>query len=293
MAVGEAKSDWEYLESPNKLFRLLFFSPPGLSQRYLGVQYMNCTYRVPNKLACTVWIANQNNPIPDSSGVLRITQEGNLVLSASERAFFTIYAQQPSSISNSTIWTATLLDTGNFVLRAGKRVVWQSFDFPTYFWLPGMKLGLVKSSKGEIESRSLTSCSGPTIPNVGAFRLSVDPNNFTKQLVLWRRGRAYWRSRMWNGTNGDMFGEKNRHLFNFSYFSNEGESYFTYTRQEGISLSFIFIDPFGQVTTYNETATAYIATIVKCPGDGCVASETFGCWGAIFVEIQQMVDGGG
>ncbi|XAR66930.1 Non-specific serine/threonine protein kinase [Bertholletia excelsa] len=289
MEVGELKRDGEYLESSNKLFQLSFFSSSNLSNRYLGVQHMICTHDEGDKLPCSIWIVNRNNPIPNSSGFLNITQEGNLVLSASEWTPLTIYAQQPASTSNSTVWTATLLDTGNFVLRAGKRVVWQSFDYPTDSWLPGMKLGLVKSSKGKIESHSLTSFSGSRNPSVGAFRLGVDPNN-TKQLVLWRRGRVYWRSRMWNGTNGDMFGKNYPHLFNFSYFSNEGESYFTYTGQEGMSPSFIFADANGQVSMYNETD--YSTTIVECPGDGCVASETFDCWGSIFFQAHRRLDGG-
>ncbi|CAN0918295.1 G-type lectin S-receptor-like serine/threonine-protein kinase At1g67520, partial [Linum grandiflorum] len=62
------------------------------------------------------------------------------------------------SPSSSTGLTATLDDTGNFSLSSdggntGRQpALWQSFNFPTNSWLPGMKLG-----RGSDRNRALTS----------------------------------------------------------------------------------------------------------------------------------------
>ena len=66
--------DGETLLSAGKTFELGFFTPNGSSshQRYVGTWY----YRLEPKTV--VWVANRNDPLPDSTGVLSI-QDGNLV----------------------------------------------------------------------------------------------------------------------------------------------------------------------------------------------------------------------
>ncbi|KAI7988837.1 G-type lectin S-receptor-like serine/threonine-protein kinase [Camellia lanceoleosa] len=160
--------------------------------------------------------------------------------------FITINAEEQPVPSNDT--SATLLDTGNLVLRAGKHIVWQSFDYPSDTWLPGMKLGLFKSSRGRPQHRFLTSQVSPQVPTLGAFTLGVDPNN-TKQLVIWQRGVLYWRSGMWNGYNFSYF-PSSYDEFNFSYFSNESQSYFTFTRTDNDFPSWMDIGSSGNICIF-------------------------------------------
>ncbi|CAL5443233.1 unnamed protein product [Camellia sinensis] len=231
LTVGQVMKDWDYLESPNKRYRLHFSSPDGSTSRYLGIQHMGVYPWVNVRIPMLVWVANRDKPIADTSGTLSISHDGNLVLSNYSGNFYTILnAQHPAMSSSNT--SATLLNTGNLVLRAaGKHIVWQSFDYPSDTWLPGMKLGLFKSSTGQLENQFLTSWLSDQVPAMGAFTFGVDPNN-TKQLVIWKRGVIYWRSGMWNGYNFTYFAQSYDIQFNFSYFSNEGQSYFTFTVNE-------------------------------------------------------------
>ncbi|CAL5438697.1 unnamed protein product [Camellia sinensis] len=231
LTVGQVMKDWDYLESPNKRYRLHFSSPDGSTSRYLGIQHMGVYPWVNVRIPMLVWVANRDKPIADTSGTLSISHDGNLVLSNYSGNFYTILnAQHPAMSSSNT--SATLLNTGNLVLRAaGKHIVWQSFDYPSDTWLPGMKLGLFKSSTGQLENQFLTSWLSDQVPSMGAFTFGVDPNN-TKQLVIWKRGVIYWRSGMWNGYNFTYFAQSYDIQFNFSYFSNEGQSYFTFTVNE-------------------------------------------------------------
>ncbi|CAL5360729.1 unnamed protein product [Camellia sinensis] len=206
-------------------------SPDGSTSRYLGIQHMGVYPWVNVRIPMLVWVANRDKPIADTSGTLSISHDGNLVLSNYSGNFYTILnAQHPATSSSNT--SATLLNTGNLVLRAaGKHIVWQSFDYPSDTWLAGMKLGLFKSSTGQLQNQFLTSWLSDQVPSMGAFTFGVDPNN-TKQLVIWKRGVIYWQSGMWNGYNFTYFAQSYDIQFNFSYFSNEGQSYFTFTVNE-------------------------------------------------------------
>ncbi|KAF5934777.1 hypothetical protein HYC85_025906 [Camellia sinensis] len=242
LTVGQVMKDWDFLESSNKLFQLLFFSPESSNNlRYLGIQFMNGSDGSGQDKI--VWIANRGKPL---RGTLNISHDGNLMLTDYNGTFININAEAQAVPSNDT--SATLLDTGNLVLTAGKHIVWQSFDYPSDTWLPGMKLGSFKSSRGQPQHRFLTSQVSPQVPTLGAFTLGVDPNN-TKQLVVWQRGVLYWRSGMWNGYNFSYF-PNDYDEFNFSYFSNESQSYFTFTRADNDFPSWIDIDSSGNIRIF-------------------------------------------
>jgi hypothetical protein len=54
-------------------FQLGFFSPGNSKTRYVGIWYMISSETV-------VWVANRNAPLSDQSGVLKVTDDGVLVL---------------------------------------------------------------------------------------------------------------------------------------------------------------------------------------------------------------------
>ena len=134
--VNQNITDGETITSAGGSFELGFFSPGNSKNRYLGIWYKKASKKP------VVWVANRESPITDSSGVLKVTQPGILVLvngtngilwySTSSRS-----AQDPN---------AQLLESGNLVMRNGndrdpENFLWQSFDYPCDTLLPGMKLG--------------------------------------------------------------------------------------------------------------------------------------------------------
>ena len=66
--------DGQLLLSNQKTFALGFFNPGNSSYRYVGIWYKQITEQT------VVWVANINNPLNDTSGVLSINGKGNLEL---------------------------------------------------------------------------------------------------------------------------------------------------------------------------------------------------------------------
>ena len=74
LTSDQSIKDGQSLISNKNNFILGFFSPGNSSYRYLGIWYAKV------KKQTLVWVANRNDPISDSTGVLSINQSGNLVL---------------------------------------------------------------------------------------------------------------------------------------------------------------------------------------------------------------------
>ncbi|KAJ0008065.1 hypothetical protein Pint_29830 [Pistacia integerrima] len=107
-----------------------------------------------------------------------------------------------------------------------RRVLWQSFDYPTDTLLPGMKLGVNLQTGRKWFLQSWISENSPA---QGSFTLSMDPN-VSNQLIMSRRGDVYWTSGRWVNVY-DQFNdsaEPSPFLFNFSYTSNELEFFFNF-----------------------------------------------------------------
>ncbi|KAL0301127.1 UNVERIFIED_CONTAM: S-locus-specific glycoprotein S13 [Sesamum radiatum] len=123
------------LMSESQVFEMGFFSPGNSRNMYLGIWYISTPDVV-------VWVANRDEPVPDSGEVLlAITGNGDLVISSAGRV---VWSTNSSGVAASPV--LQLLDTGNLVLVDGESessdqgCIWQSFDYPTDTWLPGMKL---------------------------------------------------------------------------------------------------------------------------------------------------------
>ncbi|KAJ0008062.1 hypothetical protein Pint_29835 [Pistacia integerrima] len=137
---GKPLTDGETLVSAYGKFRLGF---RGFSRhRYLGIWYHRTDSTDFYKEI--VWVANRNNPILGTGSNLTIdSTDGNLKILPNGTDPIVI-----SSIQAAGNTSATLLETGNFVLYemnsdgSNRRVLWQSFDHPTDTLLPGMKIGV-------------------------------------------------------------------------------------------------------------------------------------------------------
>ncbi|CAN1313385.1 G-type lectin S-receptor-like serine/threonine-protein kinase At4g03230 [Linum perenne] len=196
------------LVSTNGVFTLAFHRPgsPDSNSTYLGISYKD-------ELDTTTlfWIANRAFPIPDDSGSLILDPTlRSLKLNYSGGDLSNIFQVNSSSSSN---LTAVLQDSGNFALLSASQTQWQSFDFPTDSWLPGMKLGLDRRTG---RNRILTSWVSDSNPAPGAFTLEWDP--VKEELVMKRRGVSFW-------TSGSL-------RYNISRVSNPDEDYLIFSASD-------------------------------------------------------------
>ncbi|PPE00842.1 hypothetical protein GOBAR_DD02119 [Gossypium barbadense] len=200
------------LTSSANTFELGFFSL-GSTNIYLVIRMKN----VPTK--DIVWVANRDLPFTGSSMILSINGDGHLVI-VNDRTTYRV-SDDPSSSQNVS---ATLLDSGNLVLRNGNLdILWQSFDYPSNMFLPGMKLGYNKKT-GKVWS--LTSWLDEEDPNKGMFELKMDPTN-SNAVILMRGSVPIWTSGSWNGHIFVLLPEMRlNYIFNYSLYSDENETYF-------------------------------------------------------------------
>ncbi|XP_021666772.2 G-type lectin S-receptor-like serine/threonine-protein kinase RKS1 isoform X3 [Hevea brasiliensis] len=177
------------LLSRKEIFALGFFSPGNSKYKYLGIWY----HKLPEQTV--VWVANRNNPINDTSGVLFLAPDGNLELYNNHDRGLPFWSTNVS-MEGTVDCVACLLDSGNLVLvpnDESKRIFWQSFDYPTDTMLPGMKLGLDRRIGLE---RSLTSWRSADDPGTGDWLYRLNPSG-CPQFFLYNGLIPYWRSPPW------------------------------------------------------------------------------------------------
>ncbi|KAL0001038.1 hypothetical protein SO802_014819 [Lithocarpus litseifolius] len=199
-------------------FALGFFSPGNSNNRYLGIWYNN----IPGKTV--VWVANRLKPIPDSSGVLMVNSSGSLVLLGQNSTV----AWSANSTKGARNPIVQLLYSGNLVLREEndenpKNYLWQSFDYPSDTWLPGMKLGWDLRTGLE---RRLTAWKSPDDPSPGGLSWGFELHNYP-ELVMEKGSQKYLRSGPWTGHFFSGMAElQDTPLYNFKFVSNKDEVYF-------------------------------------------------------------------
>ncbi|KAM5588522.1 G-type lectin S-receptor-like serine/threonine-protein kinase RKS1 [Rosa sericea] len=183
--LNQAIKDGDVLVSGREIFALGFFSAGNSSNRYVGVWYNQISNQT------VVWVANRDNPVPDTSGVLSINGDGGLVIYGNNRSFPLWSANVTLSSPNNSI--AKLLDTGNLVLlenEDSQKVLWQGFDYPTDTMLPLMKIGLDRRSG---LNRFLTSWKSKDDPGIGSCSFRLEPSGFP-QMILYKDGAPWWRA---------------------------------------------------------------------------------------------------
>ncbi|KAI8544433.1 hypothetical protein RHMOL_Rhmol08G0296300 [Rhododendron molle] len=265
---GQEISDGESLTSANGVFSLQFFKPRTSRDRYLGIGYVNSYTSDILSEHRVAWLANRNNPIPDASGKLLIDGDGNLKLSYSGDAI------ELSSVATRGNLSATLLDSGNFVLRelnsdgSVKKVFWQSFDYPADCMLPGMKIGIGFKTGHQ---RVLTSRVSSDFPAVGSFTLGVDPIG-RNQLIVWNRGTVYWKSGPWLNGGFEFFPAAEH--YKFSLVSNEEGIFFTFSGGENKALASYKLFQDGRII---EGDRLIFADCSRGGERGCVEEELPAC----------------
>ncbi|XXG69582.1 hypothetical protein AAC387_Pa06g2407 [Persea americana] len=236
--------DGDTLISADQIFVLGFFSPGNSKNRYVGIWYN----KIPD--LTTVWTTNRQNPVRNSSGILTING-GNLVLvDGGHNINRTLRSTNVSSSTMGNYSSATLTDSGYLVLTDGRGVIlWESFDYPTNTFLPGMKLGL---SLRTGLSWFLTSWKSVDDPAPGEFTLSLDPLG-TPQYFLRMGTNPIWRSAPWNGQGLPTINRASE--YSWSYVNNHDEIYVTYNGNNTIITSRFVLDdsgPFGKLMWSNK-----------------------------------------
>ena len=195
-----------------------------------------------------VWVANRDHPVSDNNTAKFTISGGNLVLF--DESHNQVWSTNMSSPSSGSV-VAILLDNGNLILSnnpnasSESEALWQSFDYPTDTWLPGGKIKLDKKTK---QPQYLTSWKNNADPATGLFSLELDPKGSTAYLILWNKTEQYWTSGPWNGHIFSLVPEMRlNYIYNFSFVSNENESYFTYTVYNTSIISRFVMDVSGQI----------------------------------------------
>ncbi|KAK8675381.1 hypothetical protein V6N13_033448 [Hibiscus sabdariffa] len=210
----------EVIVSAANIFALGFFSPASsTTNRYVGIWY----YQIPVKTP--VWVANRDNPINDTSGILRIDARGNLALFQGNQTL-PVWSTN-ISIAGSGNSFAQILDSGNLVLLqndTGKELLWQSFDHPTNTWLSHMKIGFNLRTG---VNQSYTSWKSPDDPGVGNYTFRMNPG-VSPQMVLYKGTAPVWRSGTWTGKMWSGIPEMAQNfLFNDTFVNTDDELSFS------------------------------------------------------------------
>ncbi|XP_030944977.1 G-type lectin S-receptor-like serine/threonine-protein kinase RKS1 [Quercus lobata] len=223
LTPDQSIKDGQSLISNKNNFALGFFSPGNSSYRYLGIWFV----KVPNQTV--VWVANRNDPIIDSSGVLSVNHYGNLVLhDSSNRLLWSTNVSVQGTTSS--VAQLQVQDSGNLVLVQGnnKKVIWQSFDHPTDTLLPGMRLGLNRITGLD---RFLTSWKSQDDPGTGDYFYKMNPTG-SPQVVLYKGSTLYWRSGPWPW-----------HTSSSAAIASSGFKYYSVNNEDEVSYNYFFDDP--------------------------------------------------
>ncbi|KAJ8754640.1 hypothetical protein K2173_010731 [Erythroxylum novogranatense] len=235
-------TDGETLVSSGGNFELGFFRPGNSRKRYLGIWYKKISKFT------VVWVANGNNPLNDSSGVIKFVDQSNFVL---------------LNGTNGTVWSASssaavinplaqLLDTGNLVVRNEndkdrENFLWQSFDYPSDTFLPGMKYGINLQTG---LNRVLTSWRSPDDPSTGHYINKLNPNG-RPQFYLFRDSVVEFRSGSWNGLRfSGMINLEPNPIYKFDFISNKEEIYYQYELINSSVLSRMVLSPQGSLERF-------------------------------------------
>jgi hypothetical protein len=180
-------SDTETIISNGGDFKLGFFSPPNSTFRYVGIWYANIS--VPT----FIWVANRNKPLKSSSGILTISEDGNLVVLDGQKKVL-----WSSNLTNSVVnSSAQLLDSGNLVLQGNTTgtFLWESFQHPSNRFIKKMKISTDVRTGKKVQ---LTSWKSSSDPSIGYFSFGIDVRNHPEGFI-WNGSRLIWRSGPWNG----------------------------------------------------------------------------------------------
>ncbi|XP_022876883.1 G-type lectin S-receptor-like serine/threonine-protein kinase At4g27290 [Olea europaea var. sylvestris] len=187
LSANQTIRDGQVLVSEGEIFELGFFSPGNSNSRFLGIWYKTTPDVV-------IWVANRNNPIIDSQGILSIARNGTLLL---KRGKTIIWSSNISSVAS--IPVVRLLNTGNLVIMnstSQQNYIWQSFDYPCDTRLRGMVL---VDYLGQGQDKYLTSWRSSHDPSIGDFSDRIEYNGGLVEMVVYHGKIKRSRRSPWSG----------------------------------------------------------------------------------------------
>ncbi|KAK4491986.1 hypothetical protein RD792_002771 [Penstemon davidsonii] len=251
-------SDGETLVSSGGTFELGFFSRGNSTNRYIGMWHRNLASRI------IIWVANREVPITNTTNIfLTVTEPGILVL-INETNNITIWSSNTSRTVQNPI--AQLLDSGNLVVRdmnddRPENFLWQSFDYPTDTYLPGMRMGWNFVTGLEVYLRSWRSNDDPA---PGDISYHLDPTGYPQLLLNRGDDDVVYRMGPWNGVR--FSGSPNAiedSTYNLLFVMNENELQYwenslsssVFSRitvnQSGVAHRWTWVDRRGWVAYFN------------------------------------------
>jgi hypothetical protein len=184
----------------------------------LGIWYINETNNI--------WIANRDQPLKDSPGIVTIDKHGNLVILNNQNGTI-IWTTNISNVSTNS--TAQLDDLGNLILTdidSGEKI-WDSFSHPADAAVPTMRIAANKVTNKKI---AFVSWKSENDPSSGHFSASLERLD-APEIFIWHDKNIHWRTGPWNGRvflgSPRMLTE---YLFGWSLIPDDGDgtTYLTY-----------------------------------------------------------------
>ncbi|KAJ4975973.1 hypothetical protein NE237_001079 [Protea cynaroides] len=255
-------NDGQIIVSTGNNYALGFFSPGNSSYRYVGIWF----HKIPE--ITVVWVANRDNPLNDSSGVVSLALDGNLIISSSSDQRRPLWSTNVSVSDNTTV--LKLLNSGNLVLYSGggtSRTLWQSFDHPTNILLPKMKLRLDRRIG---LNRVLTSWRSKDDPGRGIYSFGFDQRG-SPQPFLDNGSTPVWRGGPWDGQRFSRSTQlAQSHIYSYAFVDTTDELYTVYDIYNSSIISPIVLDDSGalQWMTWVERNRRWIA-FYSAPTDWC------------------------
>ncbi|KAJ7527389.1 hypothetical protein O6H91_16G051500 [Diphasiastrum complanatum] len=210
LALGSILQPNQTLVSTNHTFSLNFLSH-GPDRNYLGVSFSR------NFAGRQTWVANRNHPARDGAH-LRFSQDGNLIISNPDQTSVWM-----SGTSGRNISSMLLQENGNLMLTDNSgSPIWQSFDYVTDTWMPGMK---------SYFGSTIVAYKSHTDPAEGRFSFRMLQT--TEEVSLWNSTTEYWNSGVWTGHGWLGIPEmKYNTIVDFFFWNDSQRPYFTFSERK-------------------------------------------------------------
>lgn len=250
------------LVSAGNVFEFGFFSTANST--YMGIWYYGISSRT------ITWVANRDTPVNSSSGILKIVEDGNVILQDNTgRTVWSTNVRRKSSRGT----VMQLLDSGNLVLRDDTKTgyaesyLWESFDQLSDTWLPGMKM--VKDSRNGL-NRYFTSWKSSDDPSPGQFTYRISLHSPPMELLLRRGNSVEFRTGPWNGVGFSGVIPKPNLVFNLKIIVNLGEMYYEYAPDSKPTLTRSVLSYSGEIHRYvwNSSSSEWLL-VYTLPNDPC------------------------
>ncbi|XP_058721813.1 G-type lectin S-receptor-like serine/threonine-protein kinase At4g27290 [Vicia villosa] len=226
----------ETLVSAAGTFEAGFFNFGDPQRQYFGIWYKSISPRT------IVWVANRETPVQNSTGLLKLNDQGNLVILDDSKGV--VWSSNSSRIVVKPA-AVQFLDSGNLVVKDANSTVnffWESFDYPGNTFLAGMKL---KSNLETGPYKYLTSWRSSEDPAEGECSHRIDTHGFP-QLVTAKGATFLYRAGSWNGFlfTGISWQRLSR-ILNYSVVFTDKEFSYQYETMNSSIITIMVLDPSG------------------------------------------------